>query len=145
MSVGSVSGSRLLVRSRGRAHRVSHLSDGAAFAVPVGGAWLESSILAARDMVTPRTWPEICPVVGDRAGNEQATGSGRGSLAQLAAFLTNAPIFASTSLVNSFSANEAGHMAPSSSLAVSLKPKVAYLTLNFSAPWKKHKTLSSLA
>src|SRR5260221_10528766 len=36
-------------------------------------------------------------------------------------------------------------MAPSSRLAASLKPSVAYLVLNFSAVWKKQTILSSLA
>src|SRR5205085_8943870 len=38
-----------------------------------------------------------------------------------------------------------GHRAPSSRFAVSLKPKVAYLVLNFCALWKKQTTLPSLA
>src|SRR5207253_11217984 len=37
------------------------------------------------------------------------------------------------------------HMAPSSSFALSLKPSVWYLTLNFPAFWKKQTTLPSLA
>jgi hypothetical protein len=37
--------------------------------------------------------------------------------------------------VNSFSAKEVGHMAPSSRFALSLKPNVAYLDLNFCALW----------
>ena len=36
-------------------------------------------------------------------------------------------------------------MAPSSRFASSLKPSVAYLDLNFCAPWKKQTTLPSLA
>jgi hypothetical protein len=52
---------------------------------------------------------------------------------QLTALFTSAPIRASTSAVNSFSAKEVGHMAPSSSFAASLKPNVAYLDLNFCA------------
>ena len=36
-------------------------------------------------------------------------------------------------------------MAPSSRFAVSLKPKVAYLDLNFCALWKKQTTSPSLA
>lgn len=36
-------------------------------------------------------------------------------------------------------------MAPSSSFALSLKPRVAYRVLNFCAFWKKQTTLSSLA
>ena len=36
-------------------------------------------------------------------------------------------------------------MAPSSRFALSLKPNVAYLVLNFCALWKKQMTLPSLA
>src|SRR3989442_5835645 len=36
-------------------------------------------------------------------------------------------------------------MAPSSRFALSVKPKVAYLVLNFCALWKKQTTLPSLA
>ena len=50
---------------------------------------------------------------------------------QLTACLTSAPILASSAAVNSFSAKEVGHMAPSSRFALSLKPNVAYLDLNF--------------
>ena len=62
---------------------------------------------------------------------------------QLTAFFTSALILASSVAVNSFSAKEVGHMAPSSRFAVSLKPNVAYLELNFCALWKKQTTLSS--
>src|SRR5918994_2073567 len=64
---------------------------------------------------------------------------------QLTAFSTSAPILASSADVNSFSAKEVGHMAPSSRFALSLKPNVAYLALNFAALWKKQTTLPSLA
>src|SRR6266487_2470926 len=64
---------------------------------------------------------------------------------QLTAFFTSAPILASSAVVNSFSAKEVGHMAPSSRFALSLKPNVAYLVLNFCALWKKQTTLPSLA
>jgi hypothetical protein len=64
---------------------------------------------------------------------------------QLTAFFTSALILASSMAVNSFSAKEVGHMAPSSRFAVSLKPNVAYLELNFCALWKKQMTLPSLA
>jgi len=36
-------------------------------------------------------------------------------------------------------------MAPSSRFALSLKPNVAYLVLNFCALWKRQTTLPSLA
>jgi len=55
---------------------------------------------------------------------------------QLTAFFTKALILASWAAVNSFSAKEVGHMAPSSRFASSLKPNVAYLDLNFCALWK---------
>ena len=43
---------------------------------------------------------------------------------QLTAFLTSAQILASSAAVNSVSAKAVGHMAPSSSLASSVKPNV---------------------
>src|SRR5947209_9928731 len=64
---------------------------------------------------------------------------------QLTAFFTSVLILASSAAVNSVSAKEVGHMAPSSRFAVSLKPSVAYLVLNFCALWKKQTTLPSLA
>src|SRR5947209_11174170 len=64
---------------------------------------------------------------------------------QLTAFFTSAAILASSAAVNPFSAKPVGHMAPSSRFALSLKPNVAYLVLNFAAAWKKQTTLSSLA
>src|SRR5947209_2170208 len=64
---------------------------------------------------------------------------------QLTAFFTSAPILASSAAVNSFSAKAVGHMAPSSRFALSLKPSVAYLVLNFCALWKKQTTWPSLA
>src|SRR5207249_7074744 len=67
------------------------------------------------------------------------------TLSQLTAFFTSAPILASSAAVNSFSAKAVGHMAPSPRFALSLKPNVAYLVLNFCALWKKQTTLPSLA
>src|ERR671935_913999 len=64
---------------------------------------------------------------------------------QLTAFFTSALILASSAAVNSFSAKAVGHMAPSSKFALSLKPSVAYLVLNFCPLWKKQTTLPSLA
>src|SRR5512132_3225626 len=64
---------------------------------------------------------------------------------QLTAFFTSAPILASSAAVNSVRAKAVGHMAPSSRFALSLKPSVAYLVLNFCALWKKQTTLPSLA
>src|SRR5947207_709870 len=64
---------------------------------------------------------------------------------QLTAFFTRAPILASAAAVNSFSAKATGHTVPSSRFALSLKPNVAYLVLNFCALWKKQTTSPSLA
>jgi hypothetical protein len=70
----------------------------------------------------------------------------RGELGpQLTAFFRRATILASSTAVNSFSAKATGHRAPWSSFAVSLKPKVAYLDLNFWPLWKKQTTLPSMA
>src|SRR5450759_272235 len=63
---------------------------------------------------------------------------------QLTAFFTSARILASSSAVNFMSAYEFGHMAPSSSFALSVKPRVWYLALNFPAFWKKQMMLPSL-
>src|SRR5256886_7119151 len=63
---------------------------------------------------------------------------------QLTAFFTSAAILVSSVAVNPFSAKAVGHMAPSSRFALSLKPSVAYLVLNFCAVWKKQTTLPSL-
>ena len=52
-------------------------------------------------------------------------------------------MLASSEAVSSLSAKEVGHMAPSSRFALSLKPKVAYLDLNFAAHWMKQTTLLS--
>jgi hypothetical protein len=69
--------------------------------------------------------------------NTASMGPGAGSSGllspQLTAFFTSAPILASSAAVNSVSAKEVGHMAPSSRFAVALKPNVAYLSLNFDA------------
>jgi len=64
---------------------------------------------------------------------------------QLTAFFTSAAILASSAAVNFVSAKAVGHMAPSSRVAASLKPNVAYLALNLCALWKKQTTLPSLA
>ena len=61
------------------------------------------------------------------------------------AFFTSAAILASSAAVNSVRAKAVGHMAPSSRFALSLKPNVAYLVLNFCPLWKKQTTLPSLA
>src|SRR5262249_40282359 len=64
---------------------------------------------------------------------------------QLTAFFTSAPILTSSAAPSSFSAKAVGHMWPSSRFALSLKPSVAYLVLNFCALWKKQTPLPSLA
>src|SRR5262245_63378069 len=64
---------------------------------------------------------------------------------QLTAFLTSAAIRFSSAAVNFVSAKAVGHIAPSSGLAASLNPRVAYLALNLSAFWKKQTFLPSLA
>src|SRR2546425_6792064 len=64
---------------------------------------------------------------------------------QLTAFLTSAPILASSSAGNFVRAKAVGHMVASSRGAASLKPNVAYLVLNFCAGWKKQTVLPSLA
>lgn len=63
---------------------------------------------------------------------------------QPTAFFTSSMILASSVAVNSFSAKATGHMAPSSRFALSLKPRVEYLVLNFCEFWKKQMTLPSL-
>src|SRR6185437_7710317 len=69
---------------------------------------------------------------------------GRG-VSQPSAFFSSAAMRFSTSAFMVLSAYDVGHMAPSSSVALSVKPKVAYRSLNFSASLKKQTTLSSFA
>src|SRR5215472_1616342 len=64
---------------------------------------------------------------------------------QLTAFFTSAAILASTAAVSFVTAKETGHISPSSIFALSLKPSVAYLVLNFCAGWKWQTSLPSLA
>ena len=59
------------------------------------------------------------------------------------ALLTRSTISLSTVSVISVMAKDVGHMLPRSSFALSLKPSVAYLLLNFPAFWKKQTTLPS--
>src|SRR5262249_4143187 len=63
---------------------------------------------------------------------------------RLTACLTSLAILASSALVSSVSAKATGHMEPSSRFALSLKPNMAYLSLNFVALRKKQTTLPSL-
>src|SRR5918997_3217204 len=74
-----------------------------------------------------------------RSGRSEYRAGGR----QLTALFTRSAIVASSTAVNSFKANEVGHIAPSSRFASSLKPSVAYLDLNLSALWKKQTILLS--
>src|SRR5438094_10474806 len=80
-----------------------------------------------------------------RGAGKSTTPGGREKHAYFTAFFTSAAILSSSAAVNPFSAKEVGHMAPSSRFALSLKPSVAYLVLNFCALWKKQTTLPSLA
>src|SRR6059036_2072518 len=80
-----------------------------------------------------------------RGAGKSTTPGGREKHAYFTAFFTSPAILASSAAVNPFSAKAAGHMAPSSRFALSLKPNVAYLVLNFCAAWKKQTTLPSLA
>src|SRR5436309_9633697 len=89
--------------------------------------------MAALTSVLPSPAPEPLPGPSGELGP------------QLTAFFTSAPMLASAAAVNSFSAKAVGHRAPSSRFALSLKPNVAYLVLNFCALWKKQRTLPSLA
>ena len=81
---------------------------------------------------------------GEDADDEDGSDDDPGT-PQLTAFFRSATIFFSSAAFSSFSAKVVGHMAPSSRLAWSLKPNVAYLALNLSALWKKQTTLPSLA
>ena len=114
-------------------------------------AWVRSAIVTDIEWMARATklfaWIDpgrgtCVPALRARAG--EALG-GRGLGPQLTAFFTSAAIFFSSAAVSSFSAKEVGHMAPSSRFALSLKPSVAYLDLNFCALWKKQTTLPSLA
>ena len=90
----------------------------------------------------PGDWPQRgrtrFRIYDNEAGNiDPPWGAGHCQISpQLTALFTSAPILASSAAVNSFSAKEVGHMAPSSRFASSLKPNVAYLDLNFCALWK---------
>ena len=75
----------------------------------------------------------------------QVVGRDRPTPGQPTAFFTSAMIAASSASFSDVRANAVGHMAPSSRLAASLKPSVAYLDLNFAPLWKKQTTLPSFA
>src|SRR5947199_10238273 len=76
-----------------------------------------------------------------RGAGTSTTPGGREKHAYFTAFFTSAAILSSSAAVNPFSAKAVGHMEPSSRFALSLKPSVAYLVLNFCAAWKKQPTL----
>ncbi len=61
------------------------------------------------------------------------------------AFFTSVRIFVSSAAVKFLSANATGHMVPWSRFALSLKPNIAYLSLNLSALRKKQTTLPFFA
>src|ERR687893_765705 len=91
----------------------------------------------------------------DRYGERQSPTIGSGATRwavpgasptlELTAFFTSWPIRASSAAVSSVTAKAVGHMVPSSRVAESLKPTVAYRALNFAAGWKKQTILPSLA
>lgn len=111
-------------------------------------AWGPSQSKRGGKYAPPAHWPSAsCRAGAARIGVEQPVGHGRVAEFghQLTALFTSAPILASSTSVNSVSAKAVDHMSPSSRLAVSLKPNVAYLALNLSALWKKQTTLPSLA
>src|SRR5262249_29173097 len=64
---------------------------------------------------------------------------------QFTACFTSAAIRFSSAAVSFVSAKAIGHMEPSSRFAVSLKPNIAYRSLNFPASRKKQTTLPSFA
>src|SRR5438477_2974557 len=80
-----------------------------------------------------------------RGAGKSTAPRGREKHAYFTAFFTSSAILASSVAVYPFNAKAVGHMAPSSRFALSLKPSVAYLVLNFCAVWKKQTTLPSLA
>src|SRR6516162_2510199 len=108
----------------------------AAGAPPPGVGEFGSPNLVFRILPAPEPVNPTCPL---------ETGPARLLSPQLTAFFTSAAILASSAAVNSFSAKAVGHRWPSSRFALSLKPNVAYLVLNFCALWKKQTTLPSLA
>jgi hypothetical protein len=99
--------------------------------VLVMGTALPSMGWTGRYVSTDRR-PLACRI-GSSAG---CAARAAGGVGQLTAFFTSASIRASLAGVNSFSAYWIGHMASSSRFALSLKPSVAYLVLNFAALWK---------
>jgi len=82
---------------------------------------------------------------GSISGNyDSITKPGRGSC-QLMAVFTRARICASIAGVSDWIANATGQKVPASRCALSLKPSVEYLVLNFDALWKKQTMLPSFA
>src|SRR6516162_4562370 len=108
----------------------------AAGAPPPGVGEFGSPNLVFRILPAPEPVNPTCPL---------ETGPARLLSPQLTAFFTSAAILASVAAVNSVRAKAVGHMAPSSRFALSLKPSVAYLVLNFCALWKKQTTWPPLA
>src|SRR6516165_5556929 len=91
--------------------------------------WVDEPVMVTPELVG-RTGPG--GIAGLRVEREGRASSCWLSL-QLTAFLMSSPILASSAAVSVVSAKLVGHMAPSSRFAWSLKPRVAYLALNFSA------------
>jgi hypothetical protein len=100
-------------------------------------AWYTTAWFDKYVTTTSRSTPRLTVSERPQSGGELGP--------QLTAFFTRAPILFSSATVSSFSAKDVGHMAPSSRFALSLKPSVAYLDLNFCALWKKQTTLPSRA
>src|ERR671911_794271 len=137
---------------RGRLHEQeeSSVSDDRRHGVDAGGP--ASSTVARYAGTAASRWAPNSASSGACAANSlhgtlrrwptDLCGTGIG---QLTAFFTRARILASHAAVSSLSAKDVGHMAPSSRLAASSKPNVAYRDLNLSALLKKQTTLPSFA
>jgi hypothetical protein len=108
-----------------------------------------ASLNQEREGVT-RTRLRVQPREGDHTHRVRTGQWGelptRGRLGpQRIAFFTSAAIRASSAVLSFVSAQDVGHMLPSSRIASSSKPNVAYLDLNLSAALKKQTSLPSLA
>ena len=119
----SHAGDIVRLEHRGRPRR---RNDGAELLTEIGGAPILriTERDAGRDQREALGHDRVCAVSGSAT---------RHVAPQPTAFLTSAPIRASSTAVSAFNANAVGHMLPSSRLALSLKPNVAYRVLNFCA------------
>jgi hypothetical protein len=95
--------------------------DQASCGTRAGGEGLEAGRSALRMPPSPESDPDFL---------REMVGEG-GPLPQLTACFRSALILASLEVLNSLSAKATGHRVPSSRLAASLKPSVAYRVLNF--------------